>query len=131
VAERLGVPPRKKSVIERENWYYADDVPVQVCWTYIPVSTAAGTVLARNDDLGPGSIYARLEDLGHPLVRIREEIAARMPSVEEARGLVTPPGVPVFELLHTSYDHEGPFEVTRWVIRADQMALDYTLPIET
>ena len=104
---------------------------MQVCWTYIPVGIASGSVLARNADLGTGSIYARLEDLGYPLASIREEITARMPTPLEAKGLAISPGIPVIELLHTSYDHKGvAFEVTRFVMRADVMALDYTVPIE-
>ena len=131
VAERLGVSSKTKTVVERENWYFADDTPVQVCWTYIPVGIAAGSVLARNAELGTGSIYARLEDQGYPLASIREEITARMPTPAEAKGLATSPGVPVIELLHTSFDHHGvAFEVTRFVMRADVMALDYTVPIE-
>ena len=66
VAQRLSVSPTAKKVVERENWYFAEDTPVQVCWTYIPVGIASGSVLARNADLGTGSIYARLEDLGYP-----------------------------------------------------------------
>jgi GntR family transcriptional regulator len=131
VAERLGVSPKAKTVVERENWYFAEDTPVQVGWTYIPVGIAAGSRLARNVDLGTGSIYARLEDQGYPLASIREEIAARMPTPVEAKGLATSPGVPVIELLHTSFDHHGvAFEVTRFVMRADVMTLDYTVPIE-
>jgi GntR family transcriptional regulator len=131
VADRLSVSPKTKSVVERENWYYAEDTPVQVCWTYIPIEIAEGSVLARNADLGTGSIYARLEDQGYPLASIREEITARMPTPLEAQGLATSPGVPVIELLHTSYDHHSvAFEVTRFVMRADVMALDYTVPIE-
>jgi len=131
VAERLGVPSKARTVVERENWYYAEGAPVQVCWTYIPVGIAAGSVLARNADLGTGSIYARLEDQGYPLATVREEITARMPTPLEAQGLATSPGVPVIELLHTSYDPNGvAFEVTRFVMRADVMALDYKVPVE-
>ena len=54
-----------------------------------------------------------------------------MPTPVEVKGLATSPGVPVIELLHTSYDPEGvAFEVTRFVMRADVMTLDYTVPIE-
>lgn len=131
VAERLGVSPKAKTVVERENWYFAEDTPVQVGWTYIPLGIAAGSVLARNAKLGTGSIYARLEDQGYPLASIREEITARMPTPLEAKGLATSPGVPVIELLHTSFDHDGvAFEVTRFVMRADVMTLDYVVPIE-
>lgn len=131
VAERLGVPTKIKSVVRRENWYFADEQPVQVGVTYIPWTIAGGSVLARKADTGPGSIYARFEELGHPIVRMREEISARIPTPDEANGLAIPPGVPVIEVLHTSIDRGGtPFEVTRFVMRADLCGLDYAMPVE-
>ncbi len=131
VAERLGVPTKTKSVVRRENWYFADDQPIQVGVTFIPWTIAGGSVLARKADTGPGSIYARFEELGHPIARSREEISARLSTPAEAQGLAMPPGVPVIQVLHTSYDDKGtPFEVTRFVMRADLSALDYDMPVE-
>lgn len=128
IAQRLGLPATTKSVVVRENWYYVEDQPVQVCWTYIPVDIAKGTVLARNGDLGRGSIYARLEDAGHPIASYRDEVVARMPTNEEVLGLRIPVSVPVLDLVHTSIDADGrPFEVTHFVMRADAVALDYTI----
>ena len=131
VAERLGVRADAKSVVRRENWYFADGDPVQIGVTFIPWQIASGSVLARQANLGPGSIYARLEELGHRIARSREEIGARMPTPEEARGLAIPPGVPVMEVMHTSFDQEGvPFEVTQFVMRADLSGLEYDMPVE-
>jgi GntR family transcriptional regulator len=40
-------------------------------------------------------------------------------------------GLPVLDVLHTSYDDTGrAFEVTRFVIRADIATLDYELVVE-
>ncbi|MGH3504400.1 MAG: GntR family transcriptional regulator [Nocardioidaceae bacterium] len=131
VAERLAVDPAKKSVVRRENWYYADDDPVQVGYTFIPWPIAKGSVLGTSADMGKGSLYARFEERGHPIARVREEVSSRMPTPEEERGLAIPPGVPVIDLLHTGIDEQGvPFEVTRFVMRADLSALDYNMPIE-
>jgi GntR family transcriptional regulator len=61
----------------------------------------------------------------------RDEVVARMPSYTEAQFLETPPGVPVLEVLHTSFDQDGhPFEVTRFVHRADRAGLRYDFPVE-
>ena len=50
---------------------------------------------------------------------------------EEFKGLAMPPGVPVIEVLHTSVDDKGrPFEVTRFVMRADINGLDYEMAVE-
>jgi DNA-binding GntR family transcriptional regulator len=90
VAERLGVSTKAKPVVRRENWYFADDQSVQVGVTFIPWTIAGDSVLARKADTGSGSIYARFEELGHPIVRMREEISARLPTPEESQRLAMP-----------------------------------------
>jgi GntR family transcriptional regulator len=62
----------------------------------------------------------------------RDEVTDRMPSHAEAQFLQAPAGVPVLDVLHTSFDQDGePFEVTRFVHRADMSGLVYTFDIET
>lgn len=130
VADRLGLEVGEL-VVRRENWYFADDEPVQVGVTYIPLGVAGDSPLATAKVLGKGSIYARFEDVGYVITRIREEISARMPSPDEVTGLAMPPGVPVIEVLHTSFDADHqPFEVTRFVMRGDLNGLDYNMPVE-
>ncbi|MEH1012325.1 GntR family transcriptional regulator [Micromonospora sp. CPCC 206060] len=130
VAERLGLGDGQE-VVCRENWYFADDEPVQVGVTYIPVPVVEGSPLATEKKLGHGSIYQRFEELGYVITHIREEVSSRMPTPEEANGLAMPPGVPVIEVLHTSIDDQGrSFEVTRFVMRADLNGLDYEMPVE-
>ncbi|RCV52457.1 GntR family transcriptional regulator [Marinitenerispora sediminis] len=131
VAERLAVDHEADSVVRRENWYYADGEPVQIGVTFIPLAIAEGSVLATSANMGRGSLYARFEELGYPIARIREEIAARMPTPAESRNLSIPDGVPVLEVLHTGITGDGtPFEVTRFVMRADLNGLDYNMPVE-
>jgi GntR family transcriptional regulator len=130
IADRLGLRPGS-DVVHRVNWYFVDDEPVQFGITYIPVEIARDSPLFTERDLGEGSIYARFEELGWPVARIREEISARMPTPEEAGALSMPPGVPLIEVLHTSMDDwKRPFEVTRSMMRADLTGLDYDMPIE-
>jgi GntR family transcriptional regulator len=131
VAERLSVNTDEPSVVQRVNYYYADDEPVQIGITYIPWEIADGSVLATEIKTGSGSIYGRFADLGHTITRVREEISARMPRPDETNILAIPPGVPVLEVLHTGIDQDGtPFEVTRFVMRADLTGLDYSMPVE-
>jgi GntR family transcriptional regulator len=131
VAERLRLDPAKDTVVRRENWYYADDEPMQLGITYIPWALADGSVLSSSAHMGPGSLYGRFEDLGHEITHVREEVTARMPTHDEATGLRIPDGVPVLDLLHTGVDQHGePFEVTRFILRADFTALDYFMPVE-
>ena len=59
------------------------------------------------------------------------EVTARMAGHDEAAILAMPPGVPVLDVLHTSYNQHGePFEVTRFVHRADRAGLIYQFPVE-
>ncbi|MEU8752373.1 GntR family transcriptional regulator [Streptomyces chartreusis] len=130
VAERLNVPAGEASVVHRENHYFADDEPVQIVSTYLRWDEAQGTLLMQAKT-GKDGIYGRLEELGHVMTRVRDEISARMPTPEEASVLDLLPGVPVLEVLHTSLDQDGiPFEVSRYVHRADQTGLLYELPVE-
>lgn len=129
IAERLGVPTDRKSVVHRENHYFADDEPVQIVSTYLRWEEAKGTRLMQ-PKTGEHGIYGRLEDLGHLMTVVREEVTARMPRPDEASFLLLPPGVPVLEVLHTSLDQDRePFEVSRYVHRADTTALLYEFPV--
>ena len=49
VAERLGVAARAKSVLRRENVFYADDDPVNRASTYIRWPIAKGTGLLQDE----------------------------------------------------------------------------------
>jgi GntR family transcriptional regulator len=42
-----------------------------------------------------------------------------------------PPGAPVLDVLHTSYDQDGTvYEVTRFIMRADRTGLLYEAPVD-
>jgi GntR family transcriptional regulator len=130
VAERLGISPGR-DIVRRENWYYADNEPMQIGVTFVPWSIAKGTPLAKAENLGKRSLYGHLEDAGYALAHIREEITARPATHDEIEALSLPIGVPVIELWHTGMtaDRE-PFEVTNFCMRADHSALDYDMPVE-
>jgi GntR family transcriptional regulator len=131
VAERLGVSAKAKSVLRRENVSYADDDPVNRVTTYIPWSIARGTGLGLDEVPHQFGIHGILEDQGHVMARIREEISARMPRPEETRQLHLRPGVPVLDVWHTSIDEKGePYELTRFVMRGDMSGLAYDVPVE-
>lgn len=130
VAVRLIASPEEPSVVRRCNTYYADDEPLQVVTTYIRWADADGTALLQ-PQAGPGGIYGRLEERGHVMTSGQDEILARMASHDEANTLDLPLGIPVLEVLHTSYDQDGqPFEVSRFVHRADRAGLVYNFPVE-
>lgn len=130
VARCLGLPAGT-TVVRREIWYAADDEPVQLAHTFIPLDVAGDSVLAKAATLGAGALYGRLEELGHHLAHVHEQVTTRLPTAEEATALKAPAGVPVLDVLHTSLSSDGrPFEVTRFVIRADVATLDYELSVD-
>lgn len=130
VAERLKTSPGEPSVLRRCNTYYAQDEPLQVVTTYIRWADAEGTLLTQ-PKTGPGGIYGRLEERGHTMATGQDEITARMASHTEAHELDLTPGVPVLDVLHTSFDQDGePFEVSRFVHRADRACLVYNFAVE-
>ncbi|GAA1029002.1 hypothetical protein GCM10009557_15980 [Virgisporangium ochraceum] len=130
IVERLGLRAGAE-VIVRESLYLVDGEPVQVGVTYIPAAIADGSPLASDADLGPGGIYGRFEELGWPVAQIREDLVARQPTPAEAASLALPPHGPVLEVTHTSMDDwKRPFEVTRYVLRADRAGFTYELQID-
>ena len=130
-AGRLHLDPAGATVLRRENVFYADADPVQRVTTYIPWDIAEGTGLLDAEVPHPYGIHGVLEERGHTMARIREEVTARMPRADEARYLSLPPGVPVIEVLHTSIDQDdAPYELTRFVLRADLSGMYYDVPVE-
>ncbi|WP_406341430.1 GntR family transcriptional regulator [Streptomyces sp. NBC_00648] len=131
VAQRLNVSASTKSVLRRENVFYADDDPVYRVTTWIPWAIAQGTGLVQPEVPHQYGIHGIFEEKGHVMTRIDDQISARMPTPEEVRHLQLPEGVPVIEVLHTSLDQDGePYESTLFVMRADMNGLSYNVPVE-
>jgi GntR family transcriptional regulator len=127
IADRLGLVEGARAVV-RSRRYSLDGRPVETAVSYIPADLARGTPIAGPNP-GPGGIYARLEEAGHTLDRFAEEVAARMPTPDEARILALPPGVPVFRLVRTAYARDGrAVEVCDTIMAADAYLLAYDLP---
>jgi GntR family transcriptional regulator len=131
IASRLHVAANTKSVLRRDNVFYADADPVSLVTTYIPWTIAQGTGLLEPVVPHPYGIHGVLEDRGHQMQRMTDEVTSRMPTPDEARRLRIQSGVPVIDLLHTSLDQNlEPYEVTRFVMRADMNSLIYDIPVE-
>jgi GntR family transcriptional regulator len=118
-------------VLRRENVFYADEDPVQRVTTCVPWTIAEGTGLLEEVVPHQYGIHGVFEDQGYTMARIHEEISARMPTPDERERLHLPPGVPVIDVLHTSLGVQGrPYELTRFVMRADMNGLYYDIPVE-
>jgi GntR family transcriptional regulator len=79
VARALGLPEGEPNVIVRKRRMYANDVPVQLAPSYIPLTIAEGTAIAQPDS-GPGGIISRFAELGYAQVRITETVRVRRPT---------------------------------------------------
>jgi GntR family transcriptional regulator len=129
VAARLALADGER-VLRRRKRYLADEEPVQLADTYLPLAIAEGTSLA-DAVAAPGGVQAELEELGHRLARIDEEVTARMPLPAEIDALVLGAGVPVIDLRHTSYDAAGTaIEVTHAILPGDRNALAFEFQVD-
>jgi GntR family transcriptional regulator len=127
IARRLRLAEDDRVLVRRRR-YLADGEPTELATSYLPWELVKDTPIARPNP-GPGGIYARLEEMGHELLRFTEEVTARMPLPEEAKALHLSIGIPVFVLVRTAYDVQGtPVEVCDTTMRADAWVLEYELP---
>jgi GntR family transcriptional regulator len=85
VARLLAIEPGAP-VLARRREMYANDIPVQLATSYLPLDIAAGTQLIETDT-GPGGTYSRLADLGHAPVAFTESVRVRLADDDEARFL--------------------------------------------
>ncbi|MHA6623051.1 GntR family transcriptional regulator [Pseudonocardia sp. DLS-67] len=125
VRDRLRL--KEHLVLSRSRRYSADNRPVELAVSYLPLALAEGTPITEIAT-GPGGVYARLEDAGHTLDRFVEEVTARMPTVEERSRLELQAGVPVIVVIRTAYDTAGsPVEVCHTVKSAPAYVLEYEI----
>jgi GntR family transcriptional regulator len=128
VAERLGIEPETPVWVRRRTTFI-DGRPNQLADSYYELSVVKGTKIMETDT-GPGGGFARLEDNGHELAEISEELSARMPTGPESVALQLPPGTPVIDLTRTAYDTTGKaVEVMTSVIASDLACFNYRFPI--
>ena len=129
VAERLGIEPG--TIVQvRKRTTLIDGRPNQLADSYYDVAIAEAAPKLREEETGPGGGFARIEEAGYRLARIREELAVRMPTGPETVTLNLPEGTPVVELVRTTYDNaRRPIEVMISVIAGDMVTFDYDFPI--
>lgn len=128
VADILRIPAGEDSVLVRENIFWAGNDPVHRVTTYIPWTIADGTSLLEEEIPHPYGIHGILEDRGYTMARYTESVTARPATADEEQHLRLRPGIWVLDVWHTSLDQDGiPYELTRFVMRADMTGLDFTL----
>ena len=96
---------------------------------YVPWDVANAAGLAQTT-IGP-AMYAALADRGYPVVRVTEEVQARMPIAAETAELNISDGVPVMSVQRVSYTADGqPIAVSVSVMSAARYRLVYELQAE-
>ena len=129
VAERLNVKPGTPVFVRRRTTLI-DNRPNQLADSYYPLAIAEKCPRITEEDTGPGGGFARIEETGHILARIREELSVRMPTGPESVALKLPEGTPVVELNRTAIDTNGePVEVMIAVIAGDMITFNYEFPV--
>ncbi|GAA3786884.1 GntR family transcriptional regulator [Sphaerisporangium flaviroseum] len=109
----------------RRRRYSVDGRPVQLAASHFPAELVAESPITV-PDTGPGGVYARLRDLGHPPVHFTEEVRARMPTPEETAKLGLPAGTPVIEVCRSAYAAGGrAVELNKMIMDAASYVLQY------
>lgn len=130
VAGRLWGVETGDDVFVRRRTTLIGDRENQLADSYYPMEVADAAPALKREDTGPGGGFARIEEAGIRLARIREEIAVRMPTGPEVVALHLPTGTPVAELIRTVHDEDGqPVEVMIAVIAGDMVSFDYDFPV--
>jgi GntR family transcriptional regulator len=130
VAVALGIPADQDSALIRENIFWAGNDPVHRVTTYIPWPVAEGTGLLEAEIPHPYGIHGVLEHEGHTMARYDESVKARPATADEERHLRLRPGIWVLDVRHISYDAGNvPYELTRFVMRADMTGLEYAIHV--
>ncbi|MFI5701680.1 GntR family transcriptional regulator [Streptomyces xanthochromogenes] len=126
VAERLKVEEGSTAVL-RFCHRFVDDVPWSTQATHYPEwLVEQGPRLTEPGDIAEGTTRY-LASLGVEQIGYFDEIAARMPTPEEARLLEIGAGVPVLLWTRTGYSNERPIRCTVTTFRGDLNRMNYEI----
>ncbi|WP_435108680.1 GntR family transcriptional regulator [Nocardiopsis synnemataformans] len=125
IAEALNLDTATQ-VLTRRRHMFADDKPIQLAVSYIPMDVA-GSVDIAMPDTGPSGMYERLAERGFGPVRFTEDIEVRSALPDEAAFLNIAPSQPVFRILRTAFDNtDRPVEVCANTLAALRWRLTYS-----
>ncbi|WP_179641778.1 UTRA domain-containing protein [Spinactinospora alkalitolerans] len=109
VAGAVGSP-----ALVRRSVRCVDGSPAAIETSYYPLDIASGTELETHGDIARGTINV-LAELGHAQVRYVDDVAARMPSADEAAELGIGADIPVLRVDRTAFSTDRAIRVTRTV----------------
>ncbi|MCY0923705.1 MULTISPECIES: UTRA domain-containing protein [Streptomyces] len=113
-------------VATRAREMYADDVPVQVAITYLPVDVATSAGLTEVES-GAGGLISRMGETDSKQTSVTETIQVRVPTEREQQQLKVPGDARVYELTHAARTAQNRcVEVTVHVMPVHLWDLSYT-----
>ena len=125
IAHTLGVPAGADVFVRRWEDMRGERV-LALMTAYVPWDVANAAGLAQTT-IGP-AMYVALADRGYPVVRVTEEVQARMPTAAETTALNISDGVPVMSVQRVSYTADDqPIAVSVSVMSAARYRLVYEL----
>lgn len=111
VAEALELADDEAAVLRHRMTLHKDE-PVELNWSYYPLSIARGTELTRRAKIRGGAPRA-LADAGYPERHFVDRVSVRPPTTAELTALDLPETVPVICQTRIVYsDNRRPVEVT-------------------
>ena len=126
VATMLGLEPGAPLVLRRRLMLF-DDQPVELVDSHYPAVIARGTRLAEPRKI-PGGAVAFLAELGHPPKRVREDVSARLATVDERAALrLGEPSCVLLVARSLMTDEDLPVEATVMTMVSDGRRLRYEL----
>jgi GntR family transcriptional regulator len=113
--------------VVRRRLRFVDGQPYNTNDSYFPFTIVADSEIARPGDITRGANRV-LEELGHPQIKVVDDISARMPTPDEMLRLQLEPGTPVVVYIRVGYDEEDtPVRVAVSVLPADKHLIRYEL----
>ena len=116
-----------EQVVVRRRLLYANTELVQLADSYYPARFASGTELEHDEKLAGGTVAA-LERRGITFGHFHEQVAARMPTREQARLLQLGGGIPALVHTRVTYDdNDTPVEFSQAIMDGDRHVMSYEL----
>ncbi|MFB6395911.1 GntR family transcriptional regulator [Polymorphospora lycopeni] len=125
IAQRLQVSTGEPVVVRRRI-QTVDGDPWRLSETYFPLDLVAGTRILEPVNIEEG-VVRYLANLGQRVTLNKDELSARMPTVDEARILALAVGTPVLVQLRTAYDGAHAVRTSRVVTPGDRVRLIYEM----
>jgi GntR family transcriptional regulator len=126
IASRLELADGELAVVRR-RLRFVDGQPYNTNDSYFPLALVADSEITRPGDITRGANRV-LEELGHPQVRVVDDIWARMPTSSETERLQLQSGTPVVVYVRVGYDEsDTPVRVAVSVLPADKHLIRYEL----